>query len=478
MSQNFLKLKLLIPFILLLASSSSIAEIKVSNKNNSTQKITTQQSINLENIKNILVKRNLELNSLEELIKASSYNLSSKLSKRYPSLNLNINGLPQYLYSKNYSNKANNTKTSQYKINPSLDLKWDLIDPQRGLEIKAARNNFEISKNNFEIKKQDLIQEAKSRYHKYQKSVQDEKNAQISINLSETSIKDAKSKLEVGVGTKFEVLEANSQLARDKQLLKEKTIEKEINLFKLKEILNIKSDEKIVLVKKQSLTGFWVHPLERNINNGVKNSLSLKNIQLQNSIKDIQAKTFQYANKPTIFISNSLSSSFAKGSSLTTEIDPGLSSSSYSNNISLNFTWRIFNGGQNKNGYKSKVAEGKSEQFKYLNLRNIIQTNINEAFLNLLKSKEKVISTRQEIISSKEALKLTRLRYEIGISTLKDVLVRQEELTLANSKNINAIFNYNINLDKLERLTFLERSKTCNENNSANDDLIYSICDD
>ena len=478
MSQNFLKLKLLIPFILLLASSSSIAEIKVSNKNNSTQKITTQQSINLENIKNILVKRNLELNSLEELIKASSYNLSSKLSKRYPSLNLNINGLPQYLYSKNYSNKANNTKTSQYKINPSLDLKWDLIDPQRGLEIKAARNNFEISKNNFEIKKQDLIQEAKSRYHKYQKSVQDEKNAQISINLSETSIKDAKSKLEVGVGTKFEVLEANSQLARDKQLLKEKTIEKEINLFKLKEILNIKSDEKIVLVKKQSLKGFWVHPLERNINNGVKNSLSLKNIQLQNSIKDIQAKTFQYANKPTIFISNSLSSSFAKGSSLTTEIDPGLSSSSYSNNISLNFTWRIFNGGQNKNGYKSKVAEGKSEQFKYLNLRNIIQTNINEAFLNLLKSKEKVISTRQEIISSKEALKLTRLRYEIGISTLKDVLVRQEELTLANSKNINAIFNYNINLDKLERLTFLERSKTCNENNSANDDLIYSICDD
>tara|TARA_B100000963_G_scaffold67812_1_gene55969 strand:- start:210 stop:1646 length:1437 start_codon:yes stop_codon:yes gene_type:complete len=478
MSQNFLKLKLLIPFILLLGSSSSIAEIKVSNKNNSTQKITTQQSINLENIKNILVKRNLELNSLEELIKASSYNLSSKLSKRYPSLNLNINGLPQYLYSKNYSNKANNTKTSQYKINPSLDLKWDLIDPQRGLEIKAARNNFEISKNNFEIKKQDLIQEAKSRYHKYQKSVQDEKNAQISINLSETSIKDAKSKLEVGVGTKFEVLEANSQLARDKQLLKEKTIEKEINLFKLKEILNIKSDEKIVLVKKQSLTGFWVHPLERNINNGVKNSLSLRNIQLQNSIKDIQAKTFQYANKPTIFISNSLSSSFAKGSSLTTEIDPGLSSSSYSNNISLNFTWRIFNGGQNKNGYKSKVAEGKSEQFKYLNLRNIIQTNINEAFLNLLKSKEKVISTRQEIISSKEALKLTRLRYEIGISTLKDVLVRQEELTLANSKNINAIFNYNINLDKLERLTFLERSKTCNENNSANDDLIYSICDD
>ena len=477
MPKIFFKFKLLIPLILLLASSSGIAEIKVINKKNSTKKIITQQSVNLENIQNIILKRNLELNSLEELIKASSFNLSSKLSKRYPSLNLNINGLPQYLYSKNYSNKSNNTKTSQYKINPSLDLRWDLIDPQRGLEIKTARNNFEISKNNFEIKKQDLIQEAKSRYHNYQKSVQDEKNAQIAVNLSETSINDAKSKLEVGVGTKFEVLEAKSQLTRDKQLLKEKTIEKEINLLKLKEILNIKSTDEILIREKQTLTGFWFHPIEKNINNGLKYSYSLKNIELQKSNKYLQAKTFNNANKPIIFISNSLSSSFTKGSSLTTEIDPGLSSSSYSNNISLNFTWKIFNGGQNKNGYKSKVAEGLSEKFNYLNLSNIIQTNINEAFLNLLKNKEKVISTRQEITSSEEALKLTRLRYEVGISTLKDVLIRQKELTLAKSKNINAIFNYNINLDKLERLTFLEKSNTCNENNTAKEDLIYSICD-
>ena len=477
MLKIFLKLKLLIPLILLLASSSSTAEIQVTNKNNYTKKISNQKYINLENIHNIILERNLELNSLKKLIQASSFNLSSKLSKRYPSLNLNINGLPQYLYSKNYSNKSNNTKTSQYKINPSLDLRWDLIDPQRGLEIKTARNNFEISKNNFEIKKQDLIQEAKSRYHLYQKSVQDENNAQIAVNLSETSVKDAKSKLEVGVGTKFEVLEANSQLTRDKQLLKEKTIEKEINLLKLKEILNIKFEDEIIISKKQKLTGFWSHPIEKNINNGLKYSYSLKNIELQNSNKDIQAKTFTNSNKPIIFISNSLSSSFTKGSSLTTEIDPALSSSSYSNNVSLNFTWKIFNGGQNKNGYKSKVAESESEKFKYLNLSNIIQTNINEAFLKLLKNKDKVISTRQEIVSSEEALKLTRLRYEVGISTLKDVLIRQKELTLAKSKNINAIFNYNINLDKLERLTFLSRNQDCNIEINKNEDFNQSICD-
>ena len=95
----------------------------------------------------------------------------------------------------------------------------------------------------------------------------------------------------------------------------------------------------------------------------------------------------------------------------------------------------------------------------------------------LLKNKDKVISTKQEIVASEEALRLARLRYDVGISTLKDVLIRQKELILAKSKNINAIYNYNIILDELERLTFLKKSKNCDNKNNAKDDLIYSICD-
>ena len=58
-------------------------------------------------------------------------------------------------------------------------------------------------------------------------------------------------------------------------------------------------------------------------------------------------------------------------------------------------------------------------------------------------------------------MRLTRLRYEVGISTLKDVLVRQKELSNAKSKKINAIYNYNLNLDELERLTFLKLNNDC-----------------
>ena len=476
MFKNLFNYCFIIP-TLLIFPCSNISQGRLFAEEISIKDSPNQRLIKFEDIPNIITNNNLELQSLEKLVRAASYNVSSKISKKYPTLDLNANGLPQYLYSERYNNNSIDTKTSQYQINPSLNLRWDIIDPKRGPEIKSAKNRYKIALNNYEIKKKDLIQEAKSRYHRFQKSIQDEKNALIAVKLSETSLKDAKAKLEVGIGTKFEVIEASSQLEIDQQLLKENVTDKEINLILLKEIFNINFNQNITFEEKHELTGFWSHPLEKILKSGLDKSYSLENINIQNSFRRNQAQIFKNAYLPVIYISNILSSSFSKGSALTSQIDPNQTSSAYSNTISLNLAWNLFDGGQNSNTAKSQQAEAEAEKLKYLNLQNVIRTNISEAYLNLLKNKSKVISTKQEILASTEALRLARLRYEVGISTLKDVLIKQKESTLSKSKNINAIYNYNINLDKLERLTFLLKSKNCNSENNTNEDLKSSICD-
>jgi outer membrane protein TolC len=429
--------------------------------------------VNYQDIEEIILD-NQELKSLRNLVTSSSFNLSSKIAKRYPSLDLQANGLPKYVAGKKYSSNSTNLKTSQFTANPSLNIKLDLIDPLRRSEIQIAKQNLKITENNYEIKKKDLIQEAKMRYHKYQKSYQDIQNKKFALNLSITSLDNAKAKLDAGIGTKFEVLEADAQLSRDQQSLNEKKIEHKINKISLREILNLKGDFEIN--KEQSLTGFWKHKLNKNINEGLNQNLSLKNIVLQKSIKKSQAKSFLSQNKPNIYISNSFASTFSKGDSLSTNIDSEKSGSNYTNTISLNFAWSIFNGGQNKNSYKSKIADAESEEYAYKNLKNVLTTNISKAYLNLKSNEEKIISSFKEIESSKESVRLARLRYDVGISTLKDVLVRQSELSNAKSKNINAIYNYNLNLDELERLTFLEKSKNCLDiNNNKNNDR-ETIC--
>ena len=429
--------------------------------------------ISYQEIKNI-IRNNEELKSLQKLVNSAGFNLSSKIGQRYPSLDFQANGLPKYVLGKQYSSNSETLKTSQFTANPSLNIRWDLIDPLRGSDIKIAKENLKIAENNYEIKKKDLIQEARTRYHKYQKSYHDIQNKKYILDLSITSLNNAKAKLDAGIGTKFEVLEAEAQLSRDQQSLNEKKIEHEINKISLKEILNIKGD--FELNKEQNLTGFWNHRLNKNINEGLNENLSLKNILLQKSIKKSQAKSFLSQNKPNIYISNTLASTFSKGDSLSTNIDSKKSSSNYTNTISLNFAWSIFNGGQNKKSYKSKIADAESEEYAYKNLKNILTTNISKAYLNLKLNEEKIISSFKEIESSKESVRLSRLRYDVGISTLKDVLVRQSELSNAKSKNINAIYNYNLNLDELERLTFLEISKNCLDiNNNKNNDR-QSIC--
>ncbi len=421
--------------------------------------------IDYEEIETIIFQ-NQELKSLQELVTASSFNLSSKISKKYPSLDLQASGFPKYVSGTNYNSNSQTTKTSQFSANPSLNIRWDLIDPLRGSEIKIAREKYKIAKNNFEIKRKDLIQEARAAYHKYQKSFQDIENKKYALELSITSLENAQSKLDAGIGTKFEVLEADAQLSRDKQSLNEKKIEHEINKISLKQILNLKGHFEIH--PDQKLIGFWNNKLTKNIKNALANNLSLENLSLQKEIKKKEAMSYLKANKPKVYISNTFASAFTKGDYLSSSIDSSENGSAYTNTISLNFSWNIFNGNQNKNSYKSSEAAAKAEEYSFNNFENVLKTKIMKAYLNLKLNEEKIISSLKEISSTNESLRLARLRYDVGISTLKDVLVRQKELSNAKSNNINAVYNYNLNLDELERLTFLEISNKCIVSNTIN----------
>ncbi len=466
------------PFLLLpLTLSMNTLNVLSSETKNYIDNVLEEKSnitfIDYQEIEKLILN-NQELKSLKNLVASANFNLSSQIAKRYPSLNFQANGLPKYVAGKKYNSNSPTLKTSQFTANPSLNIKWDVIAPLRGSEIKIAKINYKIAENNYEIKKKDLIQEARIRYHKYKKSYQDIQNKKFTLDLSNTSLENAKAKLDAGIGTKFEVLEAEAQLSRDQQSLNEKKIKHKINKISLKEILNIKGD--FETNKEQSLIGFWNYKLNKNINEGLDKNLSLKNLILQKSIKKSQADSFLAQNKPNIYISNSLSSTFSKGDSLSTNINSEKSGSNYTNTISLNFAWSIFDGGQNKNSYKSKIADADAEKYAYENLKNVLTTSISKSYLNLKLNEEKIISSLKEIESSKESVRLSRLRYDVGISTLKDVLVRQSELSNAKSKNINAIYNYNLNIDELERLTFLDINKNCLVSNNNKIKDTESIC--
>jgi len=50
-----------------------------------------------------LILNNQELKSLQKLVASASFNLSSQIAKRYPSIDFQANGLPKYIAGKKYN---------------------------------------------------------------------------------------------------------------------------------------------------------------------------------------------------------------------------------------------------------------------------------------------------------------------------------------------------------------------------------------
>ena len=92
--------------ILLLPLALCINSVNVlsSETKNYIDKILEEKSnnasISYQNIEKIILN-NQELKSLQNLVTSSSFNLSSKVAQRYPSLDIQANGLPNMLQENN-----------------------------------------------------------------------------------------------------------------------------------------------------------------------------------------------------------------------------------------------------------------------------------------------------------------------------------------------------------------------------------------
>ena len=96
----------LIPFFLFFDSNNSLfsqnkEEIKLINTTKKQENLISYSDIN-----KIILNNNQELKSLNELVLSSKFNLNSKLAKRNPTLDFNVNGLPQYQTGRTYNSNS------------------------------------------------------------------------------------------------------------------------------------------------------------------------------------------------------------------------------------------------------------------------------------------------------------------------------------------------------------------------------------
>ena len=98
-------------------------------------------------------------------------------------------------------------------------MRWDLINPARIPEIAAARDRYERAGDSYLIALRDLRLETQTAYFNLQEADEGVRIGQAGVKASLVSLRDARARYNAGVNTKLEVLEAETQLARDRNIL-------------------------------------------------------------------------------------------------------------------------------------------------------------------------------------------------------------------------------------------------------------------
>jgi len=436
--------------------------------------VKTYQKIKLENLENILVNNNPTLKIYLEKIDQAKSLLKNSLSFWYPTLNLTANGIPQYFEGNNYnqSDAIADTTSKQWSSSLSAQIKWDLINPSRIPEIAAAKDSFEQAKYSYSIIMKDLKLEAKTRYFNLQKANEEIKVAKQSIESSNLGLRNAEIRFKSGIGTKLEILEAKTQLARDQQLLNTKTGEQKIGQRALAEILNLPEDLTPLIGSETRFLGVWNTTLEDSIIAAYSMREELNNILLDIAISNNEANSALAAGKPKLSIVNTFTSTFNKGELNKTSPNTNNESSSFSNTIGLNASWYIFDGGNSKSLYRFNKSKAEEAKLSFSKKRAEIRKEVEEVFFKLETAKLNISASYSEVLSARESLRLANLRYKSGISTQREVVNNQRDLTDSQVRYIVAVTDYNILLANLIRKTGLDNIKPCdikvNEENPQN----------
>ena len=458
-------------FIISVFLSTSTNAYVIAEENKLIQTLSDIQNekeinIKLNEIENIIEKNNLEIKSEKFKVEQKKLLLRGAISARYPSVNLSSNGLPSYLNGYTYNKPNSNTNTLSRRLSTSFgaEAKWDLINPLREPEINLAKDEFEKAKFSYLIKLRDTKVKALKEYYLYQQAIEELKIAKESLEFSEIALKESQIRLKTGIGTKLELLEAKTQVSRDKKMLSNKTGNKKIRQRSLTNILNLPEKTKANITSKPKLLGLWYINLEKSIENAYRYSKELNNILLDISISNNNATASIAATKPTMSIYNNLTTTFNQGQTLVPSPNMDNKSSIINNTIGINATWKLIDGGKARSNYLYNKNKAEQSQNDFKIKKRKVREEVEKSFFNLKTEQQNIISTYNEVETAEESLRLANLRFKSGITTQREIVNQQRDLTEAKVNHIKSITNYNIHLSELSRQTGLDEIKSCQEN--------------
>lgn len=438
-------------------------------------RITQLRPLSLDQVEILAEVNNPDLKAIASKVEQAQSNLRAKIALWYPQLGFNTSSFPIYTSGRQFSNGATGTGQpigttldSIWRMQAALQASWSLIDPTRTPQIAIARDQFEKAKNQYLIGLRDLRLQASLAYFDLQTADNQVQIGQEGVRASLVSLRDARARFQAGVATKLEVLEAETQLARDQQLLTTALLSgtptqpgQATARRALAALLDLPQDVTPTAADPARVIGTWLPSLQESIVASFSFREELDQILLDISIANSSANVELGRVQPLLKIVNNFGFGRTYGYEFSPSVVPSITGWNVDNAVGLNLNWTIYDGGSAQANYRGQKQKAQENRFLFAQKRNTIRADVERSFYELDKNNRNILTTSREVISTRESLRLARLRFQAGVTTQREVVDTQRDLTQAEVRYSNAISDYNRALVELRRRTGLDQIATC-----------------
>lgn len=439
-------------------------------------RIVDYRPLKLREVERLIEVNSPQLKAIASQVEQAKSNLRAQISAWYPTLSLSTGSFPSRNFgsrTQNYGSGAitpNNpydanaykTQTQTYGAIAALNFNWDLINPQRVPQIAAARDQFEKAKNQYLITLRELRLQAATAYFQLQNADDQVRIGKSAVQSSSVNLRDARARLQAGVATKLDVMEAETQLARDQQKLTEGLLQQSLARRDLARLLDLPQNTTPTAADPSALLGVWQPSLQESIVAAYAFREELSNLILDVSIANSNANSALGNVQPflSIFSTSGWDKTFGEAN-VDGPANMGLVVEQLRETVGLNLKWNIFDGGRSAAQARQQRQLATENTYKFSSQRDAIRYEVEQAYFSLQAQIRNLITTSRQVLSTRESLRLARLRFQAGVGTQRNVVDSQRDATTAEVEYSNAIGRYNTNVAQLQRRTGLDRVLRC-----------------
>ncbi|BAY41051.1 outer membrane efflux protein [Nostoc sp. NIES-2111] len=409
-----------------------------------TQPITLDQALELARRNN----RDLQVSLLE--LQRTQASLKEAQAALLPQLSLSSD----ITRSQSASNQLRDELTSRQGgvgnsdepgtgFNGQAQLSYDLFTSgRRNAAIQQAEEQVRFQQLDVERQSEEIRLSVTRAYYNLQQADEQVRIARSAVENAQASLRDAEALERAGVGTRFDVLRSQVNLANNTQQLTNSLAQQQINRRQLATLLSLPQSVNISAADPVQLAGLWNQSLEQSIILAYQNRPELQQQLAQKNISEQQRRQALANLGPQV--------SFIANYNLLDQFDDQVGlTDGYS--VGLRATLNLYDGGASKARAAQARANIAIAETQFASQRDQVRFQVEQAFTNQRSNLENVQTANVALEQARESLRLARLRFQAGVGTQTDVINSENDLTQAEGNRIEAILNYNRALAELQR---------------------------